>query len=118
MNQRLEFLKFLTKQSNCKTLTNQQINVLWECLVVNAFSEEERDQFFIFCTEVLNAVQVHQYKVQQQSLKNSRSHAAAQESYLAGELLFDEDTLEMIFFEILLRLDFRGSGLSGNSFTQ
>ena len=118
MNQRLDFLKFLTKQSNCKTLTNQQINVLWECLVVNAFSEEERDQFFIFCTEVVNAVQIHQHKLQQEALKaNSANAAAAQDSILAGELLFDEDTLEMIFFEILLRLDFKGSE-PGNSITQ
>lgn len=77
MNQRLDFLKFLTKQSNCKTLKSQQINVLWECLVVNAFSEEERDQFFIFCTEVLNAVQIHQYKMQQKSLKSSGNNAKA-----------------------------------------
>jgi len=35
----------------------------------------------------------------------------------AGELLFDEDCLEMIFFEILLRLDYKSSESSGNSFT-
>lgn len=35
----------------------------------------------------------------------------------ADELLFDEDCLEMIFFEILLRLDYKSSERSGNSFT-
>jgi hypothetical protein len=35
---------------------------------------------------------------------------------LAEELLFDEDCLEMIFFEILLRLDYRGSD-GGSGFT-
>ena len=76
--------------------------------MVNAFSEEERDQFFIFCSEILTSVQIHQFKLQQQ---------AANKEDLAGDLLFDEDTLEMIFFEILLRLDFKGSE-GGNSFTQ
>jgi len=59
MNHRLDFMKLLTKKSNCKTLKNHQINILWECLVVNGFIEEERDQFFIFCTEVLTSVMVH-----------------------------------------------------------
>ena len=66
MTKRLDFLKFLTKSANCKTLKDSQINVLWECLVVNAFNEDERDQFFVFCTEVLNTVQMCQYKKQQQ----------------------------------------------------
>jgi hypothetical protein len=35
----------------------------------------------------------------------------------AGDLLFDEDCLEMIFFEILLRLDYKSSEASGNAFT-
>lgn len=35
---------------------------------------------------------------------------------LAEELLFDEDCLEMIFFEILLRLDYRSSD-GGSGFT-
>jgi hypothetical protein len=35
----------------------------------------------------------------------------------AGDLLFDEDCLEMIFFEILLRLDYKSGEASGNAFT-
>lgn len=55
--------------------------------------------------------------MQQQEFSNNNP-ADAQENYLAGELLFEEDTIEMIFFEILLRLDFRGTEHNGNSFTQ
>lgn len=75
---------------------------------MNAFSEEERDQFFIFCTEILTAFQIHQFKMQKKHHNEN----------LAGELLFDEDCFEMIFFEILLRLDFKGSETGGNNFTQ
>lgn len=56
MGKRLNFLKFLTTGSDCKTLKESQINILWECLVVNAFNEDERDQFFTMCTEILNTV--------------------------------------------------------------
>jgi hypothetical protein len=75
--------------------------------VVNAFCEEERDLFFIFCTDVLTQILVHEYRVSKQRMQNQ-----------AGELLFDEDTLEMIFFEILLRLDFSGEVESGNNFSK
>jgi mRNA deadenylase 3'-5' endonuclease subunit Ccr4 len=71
MTRRLEFLKFLTKGALCKTLKNAQINVLWECLVVNAFNEDERDQFFVFCTEILNSVQAHQFKLEQRARSKS-----------------------------------------------
>ena len=110
-------MKFLTKGSLCKTLKNAQINVLWECLVVNAFNEDERDQFFVFCTEILNSVQAHQFKMEQQARNNVGSRGQAPfGDHLAEELLFDEDCLEMIFFEILLRLDYK-SGEGGSGFT-
>ena len=104
MCERLDFLKFLTAGSHCKTLKDSQINILWECLVINAFNEDERDQFFVYCTEILNAAQIHQFKTRN----------AANE---AGDVLFEEDSLEMIFFEILLRLDYKSSEVSGSSFT-
>lgn len=116
MGKRLEFIQFLTKTSKCKTLKESQINILWECLVVNAFSEDERDQFFMFCTEILTAVQVHQFKMQQKA-KRAKENQGADGERFAGELLFEDDCLEMIFFEILLRLDFKGTECSGSSFT-
>ena len=113
MGKRLSFLKFLTTGSDCKTLKESQINILWECLVVNAFNEDERDQFFIMCTEILNTVQIYQYKASNGPAKENQRA----EDHFAGELLFDEDCLEMIFFEILLRLDYKSSTASGNCFT-
>ena len=62
MNQRIDFFKFLTKNSQCKTLKAPQINILWECLVVNAFNEEERDLFFILCSDLLSTVQQNELK--------------------------------------------------------
>jgi len=98
MKERLDFFKYLTVHSNCKTYKEMQTNLLWECLVVNGFNDEERDSFFGFCTEVLNHIQIFEYKRQ---LKHHQQKGEA------GELLFDDDTLEKIFFEILLKLDFK-----------
>ena len=43
MIERLSFFTFITTKADCKTLKNWQINILWNCLVVNAFNELERD---------------------------------------------------------------------------
>ena len=68
MTSRLDFLKFVIKISDCKILKNSMINLLWECLVVNGFSLEERDQFFIFCTEILTYMQVQAFAKSRQHL--------------------------------------------------
>lgn len=98
MIERLSFFTFITTKADCKTLKNWQINILWNCLVVNAFNELERDQFFLFCTHALSALQSYTHAAKFYVVDNQ-----------AGGLLFEEDTFEMIFFEILLRLDFKGT---------
>jgi hypothetical protein len=79
-------------------------------LVVNAFNEDERDQFFVFCTEVLNAKQMSDYREAQARYQNGAAD-------LAGDLLFEDDCFEMIFFEILLRLDYKTSEAGNSGFT-
>ena len=55
MLERLDFLRFIVTQNPQTLLKQSQIQVLWESLVTNAFYEKERDQFFIWCTDVLKA---------------------------------------------------------------
>ena len=43
MKERINFFKFITKNAGCKSFKSAHINILWECLIVNAFNEEERD---------------------------------------------------------------------------
>ena len=45
-----------------------------------------------------------------------QKQAKGENKEFAGDLLFDDDTMEMIFFEILLRLDFKGG--ENNEFTK
>ncbi len=83
-----------------------QIQVLWESLVSNAFYEKERDQFFVWCHEVLKIAQKKQ-QLQFQSGKYDEKHKDGEESIDDLEDVFSEDCLELIFFETLLKLDFR-----------
>jgi hypothetical protein len=53
MLERLNFLRDLITQSPEHLLKPRQIQVLWECLVNNAFDERERDHFFTWCLQVL-----------------------------------------------------------------
>ena len=100
------------KNSNAKLLTLEHINILWECLVINAFNETERDNFFSLCSELLSTSQLHEVrKMLQQTRQDERAGSSDNEA--ADDLLFSEDTFELIFFEILLKLDFKGSDASG-----
>ena len=55
MTERLDFLRFLVAQSPESMLKPQQIQIMWECLVSNAYYEKERDMFFGWCSEILLA---------------------------------------------------------------
>jgi hypothetical protein len=55
---------------------------------------------------------MHQFRTRKDEVAAQRG-----QDPFAGELLFDEDCLEMIFFEILLRLDYKSGEASGNCFT-
>jgi hypothetical protein len=68
------------------------LQVLWECLVSNAFYERERDQFFTWCLDVLNKTRTI----------NTASKKKDDELFA----FFSEDCLELIFFETMLKLDF------------
>ena len=60
------------------------VNILWECLVVNVFNEDERDKFFVFCTGVLNAKQMSDYREELARYQNGSND-------LAGDLIFEDD---------------------------
>ena len=55
MSERLDFLRFLVAQSPESLLKPEQITIMWECLVSNAYYEKERDMFFGWCTDILLA---------------------------------------------------------------
>ncbi|CDW85633.1 ubiquitin carboxyl-terminal hydrolase family protein [Stylonychia lemnae] len=92
MQHRLDFLKFYI--GSCpQILKPQQIQIVWECLVINAFYEKERDQFFNWCTQILKSAQ---------SLTSYKDLDT-----LGSSSIFNDDCLEMLFFDTLLKLDFR-----------
>jgi len=66
---------------------------VWECLVINAFYEKERDQFFNWCTQVL---------------KMALTLPSAKDlDQIGSASIFNDDCLELIYFDTLLKLDFR-----------
>jgi len=84
MAQRLEFLKFLITSAE-GMLKTKHIQILWECLFIHSYYDGERDAFFSWCIDLLKAMQ------------NS--------TYNSG--IFNDDCMEMLFFDLLLKLDFR-----------
>jgi hypothetical protein len=81
MDARLNFIFFLF-QSGQGVLKEMHIGIMWECLVVYAFYEPERDSFFDLMAELL---------------KNSK----------ADDQMFEDDPMDSFFFDTLLKLDFR-----------
>ena len=61
----------------------------------NAFYERERDMFFMWCTDVLTAAKKKQ---------NARYSSGAFDD---KSDFFSDDCLELLFFDTLLKLDFR-----------
>lgn len=99
MTERLDFIKFIIAQNPQTLFKTSQVEVLWESLVTNAFYEKERDQFFNLISDILKAASKKQ-AVHFQSGKYDKPEADYEE-------VFNEDCLEMIFFDRLLKLDFR-----------
>ena len=95
MSERLDFLRFLVTQSPETLLKPQQIQIMWECLVSNAYFEKERDAFFEWCTEVLQAARRKQNARQSNGVFDENND------------FFSDDCLELLFFDTLLKLDFR-----------
>lgn len=95
MNERLDFLRFLVAQSPESMLKPRSIQIMWECLVSNAYYEKERDMFFVWCTEILTAARKKQSARQSNGIFDENND------------FFSDDCLELIFFDTLLKLDFR-----------
>ena len=68
---------------------------MWECLVSNAYYEKERDMFFGWCTEILLAAR------KKQNARQSNGFFEDSNDF------FSDDCLELLFFDTLLKLDFR-----------
>lgn len=68
---------------------------MWECLVSNAYYEKERDMFFGWCTDILLAAR------RKQNAKQSNGIFEDSNDF------FSDDCLELLFFDTLLKLDFR-----------
>ena len=77
IQKRLSFLKYLYVNSQ-EMLQPRHVSALWECLVANALNELERDIFFNWFSEVLT------------------SHMK----------ILDDSSVQMVFTEYLIRLDF------------
>lgn len=96
MTERMDFLRFLVSQRPDTILRPEHIQLLWECLVNNAFYERERDMFFIWCTEVLQAARrMHQMRPCTAKVLDDEKD------------FFSDDCLELIFFDRMLKLDVR-----------
>jgi hypothetical protein len=87
LQDRLEFLKFIIKNSDSK-IKPVHLKIIWQCLVENSFHEDESSQFFSWCTHILNTQTSHQNTSKE------------------GIVLLDDECIEMLFFDTLLCLDF------------
>lgn len=86
-SERLEFIKYLLQNSD-EIIKPIHIKILWECHIDSSFHEKERAIFLEWCTSIIKI---------QAGYVNTRKEAMT---------IFDDDTIEFIFFESLLCLDF------------
>jgi len=87
VNERLDFIKFILKNSD-EAIKPIHIKILWECHIDSSFHEKETSIFLDWCTSII--------KIQAGYVNTRRE----------GLTIFDDDTVELIFFESLLCLDF------------
>ena len=87
VNERLEFLKFILKNSD-EIIKPIHIKILWECHIESSFHEKERSIFFEWLSSIIKI---------QAGYSNTRKESL---------VIFDDDTIEFVFFESLLCLDF------------
>lgn len=87
VSERLEFIKFILKNSD-EIIKPIHIRILWECHIESSFHERETAIFLEWCTSMIKI---------QSGYANTRRE---------GMTIFDDDTIELIFFESLLCLDF------------
>mmetsp|Transcript_13360 Transcript_13360/g.25089 ORF Transcript_13360/g.25089 Transcript_13360/m.25089 type:complete len:2359 (+) Transcript_13360:2657-9733(+) len=73
---RLDFLKYICSQGEI-TLQPRQVELMWECFVVNAFTSREQEDFFAWVTGLLSAWQC----------------------------VLDSDSVHVLFTEYLVKLD-------------
>lgn len=87
VNERLEFIKYILKNGD-EIIKPIHIKILWECHIESSFHETERNIFLEWCTAIIKI---------QAGYANTRREAMT---------ILDDDTIELIFFESLLCLDF------------
>lgn len=87
IEQRLEFLKFILKNSD-EILKPMHFKILWECFIESSFHEKERIMFLEWLTSLI--------KIQAGYFNTKKE----------GMIILDDDTIDVIFFECLLCLDF------------
>lgn len=87
VNERLEFIKFILKNSD-EIIKPIHIKIMWECHIESSFHEKERSIFFEWLSSIIKI---------QAGFSNTRKESV---------MIFDDDTIELIFFESLLCLEF------------
>jgi hypothetical protein len=87
VEERLEFIKFILRNSD-EVMKPMHFKILWECFIGSSFHEKERAIFLEWITSIIKI---------QSSYANTRKE---------GLVVIDDDTIEVIFFECLLCLDF------------
>lgn len=87
VSERLEFLKYILKNGD-EIIKPIHLKILWECHIESSFHEKERAIFFEWCSSIIKI---------QAGYANTRKESVT---------IFDDDTIELIFFESLLCLDF------------
>lgn len=87
VSERLEFIKYIMKNSD-EIIKPIHFKILWECHIESSFHEKERAIFLEWCTSIIKI---------QAGYANTRRESMT---------LLDDDTIELIFFESLLCLDF------------
>lgn len=86
VGKRLDFVKFLY-QNYQESMSMRHFNLLWNCFVVNAFSQREQDDFFTWFSGLL-PIWSSDYSV------------------------LDDETIHTVFTDVLLRLDSKGLTLA------
>jgi hypothetical protein len=87
VQERLEFLKYILKNGD-EVIKPVHIKILWECHIESSFHEKERSLFLEWCASIIKI---------QAGYSGTRKE---------GIVIFDDDTIELLFFESLLCLDF------------
>ena len=99
VEQRLDFLKYLLKNGD-EIMKPMHFKILWECFIESSFHEKERTMFLEWLTSIIKI---------QSGYTNTKKE---------GIIILDDDTIDVIFFEWLLYLDFTSIPMEAYSWFQ